>query len=324
VGTDKSEQQEGRPLQAALGYLFAALAAAGWASGGIIAKWLMTEPSAATAEWLVEPLGVPISAEVLSADRALLAGVISMVVILIRYPQELKISPKGWGQFALYGVFGLACLHFTYYAAIDLISASTAVLIQYLAPVLVMLFSVIVLRELPTWRLPVGIALALFGATLVTGALSFGEQVVSAEGLALALASAVFFALFSLMGNFLGSRYRSTVVMAFGMCFAAAFWLIVLGPQRVLQPFTVPPVALTLLVTVILSTIFATLTFLKALKYIKTANATMTCILEPFLVALGELVLFHETLTPVQLIGGLLIVIAVLVALSADLAKARQ
>jgi drug/metabolite transporter (DMT)-like permease len=320
----QQQQRQTQPSKAILGYLFAALAAAGWASGALIGKWLMTEPSAETAGWLLAPLGAPLSAEVLSAERVLLAGIIMLAVILIRSPRDLKVSPKGLGQLALYGVIGLAGLHYTYYSAIDMINPSTAILIDSLAPVLIMVFGVVVLKDRPTWRLPAGIILALFGAMLVTGTLLPGEHTVNAQGVAFAFASALFFAFYSLMGDFCGKRYRTSVVTTFGMCFAALFWLLLLGPKEVLHPLTNLPVMLTLLVTVLFSTILATLSFLKALKYIKPANATMTCILEPFLVALGEFAFFHEMLAPIQLAGGLLVILAVLVVLSADMAKSRE
>lgn len=322
VTSDEPQQKKTPPSRAVLGYLFAALAAAGWASGALIGKWLMTAPSAETAGWVLAPLGVPVSAEVLAANRVLLAGIIMLVVVLIREPRDLKVNPKGLGQLALYGVIGLAGLHFTYYSAIDMINPSTAILIEYLAPVLIMVFGVVVLREQPTWRLPVGIVLALFGAVLVTGAL-LGEQAVNAQGAAYALASAVFFAFYSVMGDFLGKRYRTSIVTTFGMCFAALFWLLILGPTEVFAPLTNLAVILTLLVTVLLSTILATLSFLRALKYIKPANATLTCILEPFLVAVGEFAFFHEMLTPQQLAGGLLVILAVFIVLRADVTKSQ-
>jgi hypothetical protein len=96
-----NERQDHQPAKVVLGYLLAALSAFGFASGGLIGKWLMTEPSAETGDWLLPPLGIYISPEILSADRVLIAAVAMLVVLLIKSPRELKASPKSLGFFAI-------------------------------------------------------------------------------------------------------------------------------------------------------------------------------------------------------------------------------
>jgi drug/metabolite transporter (DMT)-like permease len=63
----------------------------------------------------------------------------------------------------------------------------------------------------------------------------------------------------------------------------------------------------------IVSTVIPFTAFLVALRHIAPTNATVTSTVEPFLAALGALLLFGEKFTVTQLLGGLLVVAAIVV-----------
>jgi hypothetical protein len=63
------------------------------------------------------------------------------------------------------GIAGLAGVHFTYFKAISLTNVATAILLEYLAPVIVLLVSVIFLHHRFTWALPIGVGLSVITAT---------------------------------------------------------------------------------------------------------------------------------------------------------------
>jgi len=300
------------------GYALALLAAACWASGGLMAKWLFTVPSATTASWPFPPLGIAIEATVLAGGRALSAFLLLFVVLLVGRRRDLVISPRHVPFFALFGIAGLAMVHFTYFKAISITNVATAILLEYLAPILVLAVGVLFMGHRFTWALPAGVALSIGGCALVVGAVGGSGLVVSPAGIAWGLAAAVFFAGYSLMGTYAASRFSPYTTLVWGLGFASLFWLVVLGPAPILAVFARPQTAMAVLFMAVVSTVIPFSAFLVALRHIAPTNATVTSTVEPFLAALGALALFGEEFSVTQLVGGLLVVVAIIVVQMPD------
>jgi drug/metabolite transporter (DMT)-like permease len=214
---------------------------------------------------------------------------------------------------AVFGVIGLAGVHYTYFKTISLTNVATAILLEYLAPVLVLIVSVLFMKHRFTWTLPAGVALSVTGCALVVGALGGEGLVVSPAGIAWGLTSAVFFATYSLMGSHASRRFSPFTLLVWGLGFAALFWLVVLGPQPIVRIVTDPPVLAAVLFVAVVSTVIPFGGFLLALHYIPPTNATVTSTVEPVIAGVGALLLFGESLTVLQLVGGGLVVAAIAV-----------
>jgi len=78
------------------GYALALLAAACWATGGLMAKWLFTDASAATASWPIPPLGIHIEPTALAAGRACPAfGLLPHSLAIGRRRDHVLAGPAG-------------------------------------------------------------------------------------------------------------------------------------------------------------------------------------------------------------------------------------
>lgn len=295
------------------GYALAVLAATCWATGGLTAKWLFSSPSASTAGWPVPPLGIHIEPTVLSAGRALSAFLLLAVYLALFRREDLRVSRRDLPFFAVFGVAGLAMVHFTYFKTISLTNVATAILLEYLAPILVLVVSIAFMGHRLTWQLPAGVALSVGGSALVVGAIGGDGMVVSAAGIGWGLLSAVFFALYSLMGTRAASRFSPYTTLVYGLGFAALFWLAWLGPARVISVFADTRSAAAVLFMAVVSTIVPFGAFLVALKHIQPTNATVTSTIEPVIAGAGAFVLFGESLSVTQLVGGLLVIAAIAV-----------
>lgn len=295
------------------GYLLALLAAACWATGGLTAKWLFTNPSAATAKWPLPPLGIHVEPSALSGGRAVSAFLLLAVYLAVADRGAFRIQRKDIWFLAVFGVVGLAGVHFTYFKTISLTNVATAILLEYLAPVIVLAVSVAFLGHRFTWALPAGVALSVLGCAFVVGAVGGEGLVVSPAGVAWGLSSAVFFAGYSLMGSIAAVRFRPYTTLVYGLAFASVFWLLWLGPTTILSLFTDVGTAAAVLSMAVVSTIVPFAAFLAALKIIAPTNATVTSTVEPFIAGIGAWVLFAESLTVAQLFGGVLVVAAILV-----------
>jgi len=295
------------------GYALAVLAAACWATGGLTAKWLFTSPSAATDAWPIPPLGITVEPQVLSGGRALSAFVLLAVYLAVTNRPALRVNRSDLPFLAVFGVVGLAGVHFTYFMAISLTNVATAILLEYLAPVIVLAVSVLVLGHRFTWSLPVGVALSILGCALVVGAVGGDGLIVTPAGIAWGLLSAVFFAFYSLMGSVAAPRFSPYTTLVYGLGFASLFWLVWLGPGRIAALFADPGAAAAVLVMAVLSTIVPFAAFLSALQLIPPTNATVTSTIEPVLAGVGAYFLFGEALSPIQLLGGALVIAAIFV-----------
>lgn len=311
-----------RVRSAMRGYALALLAAACWATGGLTAKWLFTAPSAASDTWPIPPLGIVIEPTALSGARAVAATLLLLVFLSFGRREALKVSPRDLPFLVTFGVLGLAAVHYTYFKTISLTDVATAILLEYLAPVIVLVVSVAFLKHRFTWSLPVGVVLSIVGCALVVG-VAGGEMSVSPQGVAWGLASAVFFSVYSLMGSIAAHRWNPFTTLFYGLASASVFWLLVLGPGTVLSVFRTGQSALAVVFMAIVSTVIPFAAFLSALHHIAPTNATITSTVEPVLAGLGAFALFGETLTAMQLVGGAMVVSAILVVQWSD-RTARQ
>ncbi len=296
------------------GYALAVLAAVCWATGGMIAKWLFTEGGPATAVWRVPPLGITIEPVLLAGTRAVTAFLFLLIYLLLTRRSVLKVRPRQLPFLAFFGIAGLAAVHLTYFQAISHTNVATAILLQYLAPVIVLVVSVLFLGERLTWTLPVGVTFSIAGCALVVGVASGQGLVVSPAGLAWGLTSAVFFAGYSLMGRYGAPRFSPWTLLVYGLGFAGAFWLLYLGgPGVLVETLSSWRILLTVSFIAVVSTIIPFAAFLKALHYIDPTRATIVATLEPVLAGVAAYATFGESFDLTQLAGGALVLGAIVI-----------
>ena len=297
------------------GYLLAVLAAAGWAAGGLTAKWLFVTT------------GAEVDPAVLSGARAVIAAAMLFAYLGLFRRRDLRVKARDIPFLAVFGVLGLAAVHFTYFATIRLTNVPTAILLEYLAPILVLAVSVLALGERLTWALPVGVALSITGCALMVGAIGGAGLSVSAAGIGWGLASAVFFAFYTVMGKYAAPRFSPWTLLTYGLGFAALFWLLWLGgPTSMLRMLSNPTRLAALSVMALLSTVVPFGAFLTALHHIDATKASITATLEPVLAGVGTYLIpaLYAPLSPLQLAGGALVLTAVVVAQAPQLMARRR
>ena len=293
------------PVHPARGYALAVVAAAGWAAGGLTAKWLFV-----TTGTSVEPA-------TLSGARAVLAFLMIAAYLAVFRRRELVVKVRDLPFLAAFGVFALAFVHLTYFATIQLTNVPTAILLEYLAPILVLGVSVAFLGERMTWALPVGVVLSVTGCALMVGAIGGGGLKVSPAGLAWGLASAFFFALYTVLGKYAAPRFSPWTLLTYGMGFAALFWLLWLrGPSPIVAVLNDGRRFWAIAAMALFSTIVPFGAFLTALHHIDATKASITATLEPVLVGIATYLIpvLYAPLSALQLFGGSLVLAAVVVS----------
>jgi drug/metabolite transporter (DMT)-like permease len=285
----------------ALGYGLVVFAAACWATGGVTAKWLFTR------------LSIDVDPLTLSSARALVAFLVLIVPLALFRRDLLRVERRYVGFLAIFGFAGMAMLHLSYYEAIANANVATAILLEYLAPVLVLIVSVSFLGERFTWVLPAGVALSVLGAGLVVGAIGGGGMRVTTLGILWGLAAAVFFAAYIVMGKYAAGRIGPWALLTWGLGFAALFWA---AAAPLLDASPIPLLAdaqglVAALYIAVVTTVVPFGAFLAALHYIDATKASVTSTVEPVIAAVLSFFVLGETLDGLQLLGGALVIAAV-------------
>jgi drug/metabolite transporter (DMT)-like permease len=121
--------------------------------------------------------------------RALAAGLLLLPFALLSLRGNWGALWRGrWRLFGM-GVIAVAFTQLTYFAAISRVPVSTALLVEYLAPLLLVLATWVITRRLPRPAVLVGSVLAIGGLVLVIGPGAL--QAVDPAGLALAFGAAI-------------------------------------------------------------------------------------------------------------------------------------
>jgi drug/metabolite transporter (DMT)-like permease len=245
--------------------------------------------------------------------RFALAGVVMLALMALRRGP----IPRGWTLVGLIlmGGVGYVGQSFSYFTAVSLASPGLVALLLYLYPAMVMILAALFLHE----RLN-ALTIAVLAVALVGAALTLGPAVASARtqplGIAFALAAAVIYAIYILVGSRItpraGALPSSTVIiLSAAVVFGAAVaWR---GPTF---PASIDGWAAIVAIAVI-STVLPIVTFFAGLARVgPTAAATLSTV-EPAVTVLLAALILSDPLTPLQLAGGgLILVAAILLALA--------
>jgi drug/metabolite transporter (DMT)-like permease len=287
------------------GYLLVGLAACCWAAGGLMAKWVFVR------------LGISVQPMTLAAARSFVAFPVLFAYCALTRRRVLRLRRRDVPFVVGFGIFALALLHFSYFKAIQETDVATAILLQYLAPVMVLVISVLFLRERLTWALPAAVLLAVTGCALTVGAIGGKGLTVSTAGLFWGLVSAVFMTVYIVMGKLASGRIGPWTLSTYGLATAAVFWLVLLGARGSLGDVGSllgnPQGFLAVLSISVISTVVQFALFLTALTVVDATKASVTATLEPVVAGLGAYLLLGESLTGLQILGGALVVTDILV-----------
>lgn len=215
----------------------------------------------------------------------------------------------------------------TYFAGLETVSASLAALIVYVYPALVAVLSLQVGRPLEGRRAWVALGIALAGVALAVGNID-AATAPPTTGLLLIAASPVIYTVWIVLSARLSGEGRTGVgadtgapvnPLAAGTVMlsatAATYWLSALALRQPVLPAEIPAGAWFGLVGVgVVSTFIAVLAFYGGAHRIGAARASIVSTVEPIWTIVLASVLLGESLGPLQLVGGAMILAGVVLA----------
>ena len=293
-----------RPL---LGHALVAVAAILFALNGTVSKVILASG---------------ITSERLSQVRSTgaLAG-LALGLLALR-PASLRVRPRELPFLAAFGICGLGFVQWFFFVAIHRLAIGVALLIQYLAPLLVALWARFVYREHVRRRIWVALGLALVGLTLIVRI--WRGSSLSAVGLAAAVAAALTYALYVLQAE-RGVRRRDPISLScLGFLFASLWWAAVqpwwsfpaarLADEASLRGHLsglhLPVWALALWM-VVLGTIVPFVLVVTALRHVSATRVGIVAMLEPVAAIAVAWAWLGEALASIQLVGAAVVLGAI-------------
>jgi drug/metabolite transporter (DMT)-like permease len=247
------------------------------------------------------------------AYRFLLAAG-TMALLMFLRKERLPRGPVLW-RLAAMGAIGYVGQAYCYFTALKYASAGLVALLLYLYPLFVTLLSALVLKERITNLKWVALGLAVVGAALTAGPES-GQLL----GMSLAVGAALVYSGYIIVGA--GVMKEVSALQSSLVIFASAGITFSIMALFSGEPLAIPASSLGIIAGIVLvATLIPVATFLAGLKRVGPSDAAMLSTLEPVVTVLLAAGMFGELLKPVTLLGGAMILSAVLLVTRVELQK---
>ncbi|MTD29469.1 EamA family transporter [Planomicrobium sp. YIM 101495] len=264
-----------------------------WGVGGTVAQKLFQQ-HAIDVDWLV-------------TIRLLIAGVLLLAIQYIRSgdSQVFDIWKTRFTAMSLviYGLFGMLAVQYTYLASINQGNAAVATLLQYLAPVMIIIY--LVLRRKTVFRRmdSVMVALALSGCFLLLTNGSLSGLSVPLLAVIWGVLSAVALAFYTLYAIPLLARFDSMVIVGWAMIIGGLALSVVRPPwQADFASFTLE-VYVYLLFVILFGTMLAFWFYIESLQSLSPKETSLLSSLEPLAAVLTTVFWLHEPFGVYQWLG---------------------
>ncbi|HEY9645047.1 MAG TPA: EamA family transporter [Chroococcidiopsis sp.] len=274
-----------------LGLFVISAAAALWAIAAIVASWLFQ---------------AGITPFELTTSRAVIAAV--GLGVLSQGWRSYRKS-LDWRVFAL--GLALALVTVCYYVAIARLPVAVAIVIQYMAPALVVLWVSGRSGRLPSPRVGLALVAALIGVVLVSG-VSVGHGRLDPIGLLMAGGSTLCFAAYTLLSESIVGLYGPMGVMFRAFTVSSLFWLAFQCSQGLSPAFFVPLNLAGIVFVGIGGTLMPFSLFCWGIQQVRPDRGAIAATLEPVIASVLAWVWLGQTLSVWQVGGGVLVLVAVL------------
>lgn len=260
----------------------------------------------------------PIDPLILAQSRTTVALLILAPILLLSRPSSLRLSGRHLIQFFLLGILGLAASNYFYYLAIEKTTVATAIVLQYVAPVWVLLYMLLRRLQRPTALRISGVVLAVIGCAVAVGEVATRSSFpwiapanlhINSVGLMAAELAAMSFAFYNVYGQHLVQIYQRWTVLVYSLFGAAVFWIIVNPPWKIAAQHYSGSQWIFMALFSITSMLIPFSLYFAGLQYLDPTRAIVTACLEPVWAILLTAMIVGELVSPIQ-VAGIFVVLA--------------
>ena len=238
----------------------------------------------------------------LTAVRSIMASVLFGMVFLWRR------KPFEWKNSRFFVIFGLllSIMNYTFYLAIARTNVAIAIMLEYTAPVFVLLFMLARRKVRHPWRSAAIAIVSVIGCFLLVGGYRTGLFDQNKIGLLVGLGCGMAFAAYNMFGEQGHRLGLDTLTMTFlSFLVSAILWCLV-SPGAIYL-FTDLSLLPFLLFIGLFATVLPYFLYLEGLKRVPSFPATVIGMLDPVSAWLAAALILNEALESLQVVGMLII-----------------
>lgn len=181
-------------------------------------------------------------------------------------------------------------------------SLAVAGILLYTAPAVVVILSVLILKEPLTKNKTIALFLTMLGCALVTGIFG-GGQSCTPLGLLYGLGSGITYGLYSIFSHYLLKRNSANGVTMWSYLFAAAAAPFLIHAGEIALLWSSAAAALNAVGLVLFGSLLPALLYTKGMEHIEASRAQMIVALEPAVAALVGIFVFGEPMSAAVFAG---------------------
>lgn len=282
-----------------LGIILALIGATLWGLNGTVSQYLF-QWQHVDVNWFV-------------TARLLGAGVLLLGIQLIRKKPIFDVWRSKFfiGQLLLFSILGMLGVQYSYMASIADGNAAVATLLQYTAPIFIILY-LLFTRQQPFLRIDIVLIFAtLLGTWLLLTGGSFNGLSVPISAVIWGVVSAITLAFYTLYAKTLLAHFSSLVIIGWAMLIAG------IGMNFIHPIWVVGDIAfsfhtnIALLFTIIFGTAIAFWFFFQSVGYLSAKESTLLGTVEPLMALVSSILWLALPFSFMQAVGALCILVIV-------------
>lgn len=245
--------------------------------------------------------------------RCLIAGIGLALINWKKDPVILRVSKRAVITSLLFGTVTFTIGFLSYAYSVQRIPAAMTAVLAFTSPIWTCLIGVFVFRERVGGKKIFAIACCLLGAVLITDLLGAQGLRFDLLGMGAGILNGVGLAIQVCVPRYFEKQYRKDTMLTYGFLGAAAFMALFVDHGKIVGSFFGPgglEILASVLGVSVLCTLLANTIVVKSASYVNSATTTILASMEIVVGAIVGLLLFGETLTFLQIVGAVIIVVA--------------
>lgn len=289
-------------MQRLKGILLIVVGAALWGATGPMMEWLLAE-TALTVSFIL-------------ALRLIIAGIALLIFLSFKMDKSINSiwQQRIWlQQLFIFSLVGMLGLQYSFAATIEVSNAIVATLLQFLAPIFIVLYVSLSQKKMPPRFQVIGIISTLAGLFLLLTNASLYHLLVSQEALIWGIILGLSFSFYTLYPARLMKEWGVLLVVAWGMLISGVLlgvgtaiwrsneWLLLKDGK--------------IIMILLLLTLFSTLAyvmFLSSMSYITPVETSVLSSIEPLTTMIISIIVFQATLGTWQVLGIVVMLLSVM------------
>ena len=285
------------------GILLTIVGASLWGLSGVCSQYLFQIKEIPTA-WLI-------------SVRLSLAGLLFLLASLANSDKRAMIhrifsSKATLFEMLIYAIFGLLLGQLTYFFAIQYSNASTATVLQYTSPILIMLYASVRDKKLPKMTDILSLAIVMAGVFALATHGNIHSLSISLIALILGLSASFTMMLYSVLPEHLMGEFGTLPVLSVAMPFCGFLMVLYIRPLSNITGIWDIKTFLVLATIILIGTFLSFYCYLSGLNMIGSSKASICTAAEPVMSTILTVTIMHAAFGFMDLLGLLLIVGGVL------------